>query len=290
MRKTTFAKAASLCAIALCLAFSISVFAQSDVGTITGFVRDQSGAVVPNAKVSIKSEATNEGRVVTTDASGHYAVPNLLPGLYTMSAEASGFKKFNSTHNKLEPNSTVALDGNLAVGATSETVEVSSTAEVLQTESGSVQNEITGQQIQNQELNGRSPIYSAQFLPGIRSIATRGDKQDLGPAGQPFSINGSRSWDTMVTVDGAPALRTRANGAVIGVGVQKLDDLQKYRGKLKGAIVLMDRPGETEGPSNPMLTPFAESNLPLDHPKNMALMDFRGRFRMMADEAKLLKE
>ena len=82
--------------------------------------------------------------MVTTDSSGHYTVPNLLPGLYTMTAEANGFKKFNSIHNKLEPNSTVALDGNLTVGATTETIEVSSSAEVLQTESGSVQNEVTG--------------------------------------------------------------------------------------------------------------------------------------------------
>jgi len=81
-----------------------------------------------------------------------------------------------------------------------------------------------------------------------------------------------------------------AHGAVVGVGVQKLEDLQKYKGKLKGAIVLLDRPGETEPPSNPMLTPFDESNLPLDHPKNMALKDFRGRFRMIMDEAKFLKE
>jgi carboxypeptidase Q len=81
-----------------------------------------------------------------------------------------------------------------------------------------------------------------------------------------------------------------AHGAVVGVGVQKLEDLQKYKGKLKGAIVLLDRPGETEPPSNPMLTPFDASNLPLDHPKNMALKDFRGRFRMMMDEAKFFKE
>src|SRR5437667_1758853 len=81
-----------------------------------------------------------------------------------------------------------------------------------------------------------------------------------------------------------------AHGAVVGVAVQKLEDLQKYKGKLQGAIVLLDRTGETEPASNPMLTPFDASNLPLDHPKNMALKDFRGRFRMMMDEAKFLKE
>jgi hypothetical protein len=72
--------------------------------------------------------------------------------------------------------------------------------------------------------------------------------------------------------------------------VQKLEDLQKYRGKLKNAIVLLDRPGETEGPSNPILTPYDESNLPLDHSRNMAVMDFRARRQMLADEAKFLKE
>ena len=95
---------------------------------------------------------------------------------------------------------------------------------------------------------------------------------------------------TLAAAGWSPSTNGTAHGAVVGVGVQKLEDLQKYKGKLKGAIVLLDRPGETEPPSNPMLTSFDESNLPLDHPKNMALKDFRGRFRMMMDEAKFLKE
>src|SRR6266478_6019931 len=95
---------------------------------------------------------------------------------------------------------------------------------------------------------------------------------------------------TLAAAGWSPSTSGTAHGAVVGVGVQKLEDLQKYKGKLKGAIVLLDRPGDTEPPSNPMLTPFDASNLPLDHPKNMALKDFRGRFRMMMDEAKFLKE
>jgi len=95
---------------------------------------------------------------------------------------------------------------------------------------------------------------------------------------------------TLASAGWSPSTNGTLRGAVVGVGVQKLEDLQKYKGKLKGAIVLLDRPGETEGPSNPMLTPYDESNLPLDHPKNMALVDFRARFRMLTDEAKFLKE
>src|SRR5229473_2768636 len=82
---------------------------------------------------------------------------------------------------------------------------------------------------------------------------------------------------TLAAAGWSPSTNGPVRGAVLAVGVQKLDDLQKYRGKLKGAIALLDRPGETEGPSNPMLTPYEESNLPLDHPKNMALLALRGR-------------
>src|SRR6266404_887828 len=95
---------------------------------------------------------------------------------------------------------------------------------------------------------------------------------------------------TLAAAGWSPSTNGTAHGAVVGVGVQKLEELQKYKGKLKGAIVLLDRPGETEPPSNPMLTRFDESNLPLDHPKNMALKDFRGRVRVLIEEAKFLKE
>lgn len=235
--------------------FSNSLFGQSDVGTITGFVKDPTGAVVPNAKVTIKSEATNEEHTVATDSGGHYVVPNLLPGNYTMTATAPGFKQFISTHNNLQANSTLELDGNLAVGQTNETVEVSASAEVLQTQSGAVQAEVTGSQIQNQELNGRSPIYTAQFLAGVRSGGTLGDFNGVGLSGNPFNINGARSWDTLVTVDGAPAMRTRANGAVIGVGdVDATQEIQvltadysaEYGRAAGGQIRMVTKSGTTD--------------------------------------------
>lgn len=95
---------------------------------------------------------------------------------------------------------------------------------------------------------------------------------------------------TLEAAGWSPSTNGTVRGAVVGVGVQKLEDLKKYQGKLKGSIVLLDRPEETEGPSNPMLTPFDQSNLPLDHPKNMALADYRGRRQVMAEEAKFLKD
>src|SRR5215813_110661 len=95
---------------------------------------------------------------------------------------------------------------------------------------------------------------------------------------------------TLASAGWSPSTNGAARGPVVGVGIKKLDDLKQYAGKLKGAIVLLDRPGDTEGPSNPMLTPYAESNLPLDRPKNMLLQDYRGRMRLLQDEVKFLKD
>ena len=103
------------------------------------------------------------------------------------------------------------------MGAATETVEVSATAAVLQTESAAVEDQVSGQQVNMQELNGRNPIYIAQLIPGMISGSTMGDFNFSTGAGNPFYVNGARQQDTLVTIDGAPALRTRANGAVIGV-------------------------------------------------------------------------
>ena len=189
MLNSMFRKA-FLCLLFSMLALSIAL-AQSDVGSLVGFVKDPTGAVIPNANLTIRNEGTREEHKVASDGQGHYTVPNLLPGYYTVVAEASGFKRFQSTHNKLDANSTMSLDVNLQVGATSETVEVSATASPLQTESGAVQQNVTSQQIQAQELNGRNPIYMASLLPGIRSGSTLGDFNfSLTNGG--YAINGDR--------------------------------------------------------------------------------------------------
>ena len=132
-----------------------------------------------------------------------------------MTAEATGFQKFESTHNVLASNSTISIDAKLTLGEATQTVEVTATAALLQTQSAAVQSEITGQQIQKQELNGRNPIYMTQFLPGAVSTATLGDFNFAFNSGDAFNINGARTQDTLYTIDGAPAVRTRDDGEII---------------------------------------------------------------------------
>src|SRR5450759_3596845 len=98
-------------ALALVLLLGTSLaFAQSDLGSISGFVKDPSGAVVPKAQVSVKNEATGTERRTNTNESGFYVVTNIPPALYTVTAEASGFKKYETSRNKLDPSGALAID------------------------------------------------------------------------------------------------------------------------------------------------------------------------------------
>src|SRR5947208_1310056 len=201
--------------LALCLGFLVSqvLSAQSDLGTISGFVKDPSGATVPNAKVTVQNQSGVD-REATTNESGYYTITNVPPGSYKMSVEASGFKRYESTNNKLDPSAALTVDATLEVGVTTQTVEVSATAAVLQSESASVQKLVTREQIDSLELNGRNPIGLAALMPGARSgtLANLTFAFSQGPA----NFNGSRNPENLITYDGAPATRTRSNGTSLG--------------------------------------------------------------------------
>lgn len=217
-----FVRAVRLAILALvCIAFGL---AQSDLGSISGFVKDPSGATVPNAKVTAKNQTGLE-RHATTNESGYYTVTNIPPGVYSISVEATGFKRFDSTDNKLDPSSALNVDAALTVGAASETVEVSATATTLQTETAAVQKDVTRQQIDALELNGRNPIYMASLVPGARggNLASLNFNFTQGPS----NFNGSRNWENLITYDGAPATRTRANGTSLGAAdVDSVSEIQ----------------------------------------------------------------
>src|ERR1700674_2270777 len=195
------------------LASSGVLFAQSDLGTISGFVKDPSGATIADAKVTVRNNRGVE-RVATSNDSGYYAITNVPPGLYIIVAESQGFRRYESKDNKLDPSAILAIDIALTVGSASETVEVSASAVQLQTESASVQKDVTREQIESLEINGRNPIFMANLVPGTRggSLANLNFNFTQGPS----NINGARTPESLITYDGAPAVRTRSNGTSIG--------------------------------------------------------------------------
>src|SRR5690349_7639839 len=201
------------------------LMAQSDLGTITGFVKDPTGATVPNATITVRNEATGAERKATTNESGSYVITNIPAGMYSLTVEAQGFKKFDSTHNKLDPSATLAIDAPLTVGAATETVEVTATAVVLQAESAATQAIVTRQQIDLLELNGRNPVGLAGLAPGARGGNAAGLNSTFSQG--PSNFNGSRNPENLITYDGAPATRTRSNGTSLGAA--DVDSVQEVQ-------------------------------------------------------------
>ena len=230
MSHVRFNRALLLCATAALGFASCSLYAQSDNGSIVGYVKDPTGAVIPKAKVTLKNEGTGVAKLTSTNDSGYYVVNSIPSGFYTVSAEAAGFKKVDVVHAKLDADSTLSVDVSLVVGAASETVEVSASAQTLQTESAQVGKLITRGNIDGLEMNGRDPLFLASTVPGMRSGTTLGDFTfSLTNGG--YAANGARSQDTTITFDGAPAVRTRANGTSIGVAdVDSTEEMQVLTG------------------------------------------------------------
>ena len=201
--------------VAVCVVFLLSAtgWAQSDFGTISGYIKDPSGATVPGATITVANQSGLR-RQAKTDPGGFYAIPNLPPGFYTMTAEASGFQKYVSNNNKLDPSARLAINAALTVGATTQTVQVTAQVATLQTQSAAVQKLVTRQQIDSLELNGRNPVLLAQLAPGAQGGTLAGLNFAFGQG--PSHFNGSRNWNNLITYDGAPATRTRANGTSLG--------------------------------------------------------------------------
>jgi len=191
------------------------MFAQTDTSSLSGTVTDATGAVVPDAKVTARNTATLAERSIGTNAGGEFTLTNLAPGDYTVRVEKAGFETTNLNDVRLDPNIGRRVDVSMKVGTTTTEVTVQAGVNTVQTESGSVGQLITQEQVKNIQLNGRNPLYLAQMEPGVvrsNSMASLGFGLD-----NPLNVNGARSQETMQTFDGAPMVRTRSNGTSVGV-------------------------------------------------------------------------
>ncbi|MFO0886557.1 MAG: carboxypeptidase-like regulatory domain-containing protein, partial [Pirellulales bacterium] len=156
-----------LLAIFFAFASAMSVPAQAPVGTISGSVHDQSGAVIPNATITIKNAATAAERKVSSDSDGLFSASALPAGVYEVTAQAKGFRTL-LREVTVVTGSTVKVEMNLEVGQTTEIVTVEgSGAAQINYESHSIDGVITRQKIQELPLNGRSFLQLAFLEPGV---------------------------------------------------------------------------------------------------------------------------
>src|SRR5271167_209530 len=186
-----------------------AAFGQSLVsGDLVGTVTDPSGAVVPNAPVTLTSNGTGETRTTTSNSSGLYRFSLLNPGSYTVSVSASGFSSTSSVFTVNVGQSTVA-NVKMAVGASSTTVEVTGAPPLVQTDNANLSTNFNQSIIQNQPNGGNDLTYVAQTAPGVT--------MNTGMGYGNFSAYGLPATPNLFTVNGEndmnPYLNLNNSGA-----------------------------------------------------------------------------
>ncbi len=175
------------------LLLALPVAAQNR-GTISGYVRDHSGAVVPNATVRVTHEGTSAPRDAASDPSGFYQVLGLVSGAYTIEAEVAGFKKFRNAGVVLRVDENVRADITLEVGQVAESIEVTGQAALIDTRSSQSTATIDDRRIVELPLRNRNVFALAATLPGVLNVRAP-DNSDLGDtrAGPTMNVNGARA-------------------------------------------------------------------------------------------------
>jgi hypothetical protein len=229
MRTSTLGKWHGPLLALLALAFAAPLHAQFDTGQISGFVRDPQGGVVPGATIKITSDFTKVARTYVTDGSGYYVAPALPPGTYKVEIQLVGFRTHIRTGITLDAAAKVQADAVLTPGGLDEALTVTAAATPLQSGTGQISKTIEAKQIQDLMLNGRNPINLALLKPGVRGGAGGSlnsfQPDSLSTGG--FNINGSRTDENLITIDGAIATRTRSSGAIIGtLNVDTVQEIQ----------------------------------------------------------------
>ncbi len=180
---------ALVCAVAVVCAST--AFAQA-TGSISGVVRDAGGGVVPGATVVIKDDTTGSTFEAVSDAEGRYLVPALRAGSYTVTASLTGFKTAETKGIRLAPGQPVTINLTLEVGELTETVTVTSSAELINTETATVAATLNSDQLNRMPTPTRNALNAITFLPGVNTPGTNRDS----------TINGLPESFLSITLDG----------------------------------------------------------------------------------------
>ena len=153
------------------LFFTVSLaYAQDDRGSISGLVTDSTGAVIPNAAITITNEATGIVLNTTSDGAGSYNVGFVIPGVYTVSVANTGFKQYTATHVRVEVAGHVGINAKLSVGATNEVVTVQGTGGArLDTQDATLGFTVEGRSAQELPLLYSNPFELQLLAPGVNS-------------------------------------------------------------------------------------------------------------------------
>jgi hypothetical protein len=185
-------------------------YAQVSGATLTGTVKDASGAVIPDAQVSATNVATGVNRKVVTDTAGFYTMSNILPGDYQVLVSATGFTSQARSPITLTVGAHQVLDSTMQVGQVSQTVQITAEAPTVELASSALSAEIDATAVRELPLNGRSWSDLATLQPGVAPIQTQASFTDGGH-------RGNRGFGSQVTVAGSRPVQSnyRLDGITI---------------------------------------------------------------------------
>ncbi len=232
--------------------------AQQSAANVNGVVKDPSSAAIANAQVELTNVNTGVVRKTTTNSSGIYAFPNVVPGTYGMQASATGFSTVSQPPVTLQVGQTATFDVQMTVGATSSTVTVTAAAPALEFSTSELGTVVTPKQMNDLPLNGRNFTELLTILPGVANLNTDQNKSGGGgwngaSVGQ-FSfpaVNGARNRSNFFILDGANDLNTLSgtyNYAPIVDAIQEFksqghNDLAEYGGAAGATISVVTKSG-----------------------------------------------
>ncbi|MGH9802512.1 MAG: carboxypeptidase regulatory-like domain-containing protein, partial [Blastocatellia bacterium] len=206
--------------VAVLLSGSAIALAQTATSaTLRGTVKDPNGAVVPNATVTLTLTATQSERKTKSSSDGVYTLTSLAPGSYTLTVEASTFKKLVKTDVSLSPSEIKGIDVEMAIGAATESVTITaSAAEEIKTETGERSNTIKASQIENLSIISRNSIELLRILPGV--VAPDSSSYQISSYGDAsgYSVNGQRGQNNNISIDGSSVIDIGCNcGSIISM-------------------------------------------------------------------------
>lgn len=236
LRKSIVKSALGVAPVALfCL---LALVARAGVGgSISGSVKDSTGAAIPRAGVTATNTSTGVRQTTTSDDKGSYSFLSLSIGSYDIEVTSAGFEPYRRTGVVIDANSALIVDATLEIGAKNETVTVSDTAVHVEAISSQMGQVVTGKQMTAVPLNGRSFTDLLSLQPGVvpTTSITSSTVQDVGasalsPSGDlnpgTISINGQREFANAFLVNGSDVEEDVNMGSAI---VPNLDSIAEFR-------------------------------------------------------------
>src|SRR5256712_7685394 len=212
------------------LVLSVSpALAQTD-GSISGVIRDASGAVIPGATVTVTNPATNQVRSAISNEAGVYNFPVLQPGKYNIKVELPGFRTITQNDVELQVQQSARIDFTLQVGEVSQTVQVEGTAALIATENATVGTVIENKRIIEMPLNGRNFLQLTSLSPNVSYGFTTAGQEDQRQGGsraaQNIAVAGQRSAFNHFTLDGVENTDVNFNTYVM---LPPIDALHEFK-------------------------------------------------------------